>query len=401
MSASHISTQQWQSFEGRMRQRRLERCLLRAEAALEAGEEAAARDAIDEAKQLDHRAPDLDSIRVAITQRQAAARAAAAAEMAAIADASQRQQRQRTRRAVAAAGLGLALFGGSAAVIYRATGEPRVGMLRDAQRPLATAPSTVQRVPAAAPSPAPPAVSVSQSALQVPTVARQPVTGESGEVPTQSSGPAANQPVTRSAAPPLPVAVPQSDAVPAARNTIVEEAPAVSRTETPQVTATPLASAPGDVASVPPPPAPPPSEERPRAVPPLASAAPLSAPAAAGATTPAPAPVPDEAARVRSVLAQYEAAYSTLNADAAQAIWPAVDGRLLSRAFQNLESQRISLGQCALAIDGGTARADCDGSATWTPKVGGGSRTESRHWKFELQNTGGSWQIVTAAARNP
>ena len=101
------------------------------------------------------------------------------------------------------------------------------------------------------------------------------------------------------------------------------------------------------------------------------------------------------------MLAQYEAAYSTLNADAAQAIWPAVDGRSLARAFQSLESQRVSLGQCALAIDGGTARADCDGSATWTPKVGGGSRTESRHWKFELQNTGGSWQIITAAARNP
>lgn len=390
-----------------MRQRRLERCLIRAEAALEAGEEAAARDAIDEAKQLDHNSPDLETIRASLEQRRLAAAAAAAVEMAEIADAAQRQHRQRTRRAVVAAGLGLTLFGGSAAIIYRAAGESKAGMSRDTQLAL-TAPlpgSQKSSAPQKLPAPSASArTDVPQSAFTDAPAVPQPSRPEPGggelERPARSSP--SDQPIAGPsvAAPAIPLRA--GDAV-LARNTVVQDAPSVTRMETPPVTATPLASAPGDVADVPPPPAAPVLEERPRAVPPLASAPEAPAPVATSAPTAAPAPasVPDEASRVRSVLSQYEVAYSQLNARAAQAIWPGVDGRSLARAFQSLESQRVSLGQCALAIDGGTARADCDGSATWTPKIGGGTRTEARHWKFELQNAGGTWQIVTAAARTP
>jgi hypothetical protein len=102
---------------------------------------------------------------------------------------------------------------------------------------------------------------------------------------------------------------------------------------------------------------------------------------------------------VRSVLARFEAAYSALNASAAQQIWPTVDARSLARAFDGLESQRVSLGTCSVSVNSATARAECSGSTTWTPKVGGGSRTERRHWRFELARTGSAWRIVGAEAR--
>src|SRR5215207_3418130 len=119
MSASHMSTQQWQSFETRMRHRRVERCLRRAEAALEAGHEAVAREAIAEAKQLDGNTPDFETLKSTVEDRLEAAAATAAAEVAA-AESALRQQR--LRRAVVAAGLGLLMFGASAAVVYRAAG---------------------------------------------------------------------------------------------------------------------------------------------------------------------------------------------------------------------------------------------------------------------------------------
>jgi hypothetical protein len=56
---SHTSSGEWQSFEGRMRRRRAERCILRAEVAAEAGALAEARAALEEARKL---APGLAEI---------------------------------------------------------------------------------------------------------------------------------------------------------------------------------------------------------------------------------------------------------------------------------------------------------------------------------------------------
>ena len=103
---------------------------------------------------------------------------------------------------------------------------------------------------------------------------------------------------------------------------------------------------------------------------------------------------------MRAVLARYESAYSELNASGAQAVWPGVDERSLTRAFESLESQRVTLGRCSVALDGGTiARAECRGNVTYTPKVGGGVQTQARQWRFELANTNGNWQITRAEAR--
>jgi len=369
-----MSTEQWQSFETRMRQRRLERCLARAEAALEAGHEAAARDAIDEAKLLDPGVRGIDAMRATVEERRLAAAAAAAAETAAAEGAVRR--RTTTRQAAVAAGLALALFGGSAAIMYRAAAGSRVAMLDDLQRP-ARGMSALSQPATQPPSTAAPEHPVENAPRE--SAAVQTATREFTLAPV-SVAPSPALPATDTNQSRPDVRVQATDSV-------------VTPLETPRVSSTPFSSAPGDVASIPPPPAPPAVEDRA----PAAAAVPV-------ANLPPAAPVPppvDEAARVRSVLSQYETAYSQLDAGAAQVIWPGVDGRSLARAFQSLERQRVSLGQCALAIDGVTARADCDGSATWTPKIGGGTRTEARHWKFELQNTGGTWQIITAAARTP
>jgi hypothetical protein len=118
---------------------------------------------------------------------------------------------------------------------------------------------------------------------------------------------------------------------------------------------------------------------------------------------PPAAPPPDprtlEEPQVRGVLAQFEAAYNNLSADAAQAVWPSVDRRSLARAFESLESQRVALGRCSIEISGATASADCSGTTAWTPKVGGGRHSEQRQWQFHLAKADGTWRIERAQVR--
>jgi hypothetical protein len=104
----------------------------------------------------------------------------------------------------------------------------------------------------------------------------------------------------------------------------------------------------------------------------------------------------NETLNIRSVLGKYEAAYSSLDAAAAVSVWPGVDRRALARAFENLESQRVSLGDCNVTITGATAHAECRGATTWTPKVGGGRRTQPHSWSFDLAKQDEGWLIQSA-----
>lgn len=125
-------------------------------------------------------------------------------------------------------------------------------------------------------------------------------------------------------------------------------------------------------------------------------------------TMPSAAPVaeasPSEASQdsvVRTLLNRYASAYSALDADAAQRVWPGVNRAALSRAFDGLASQQISLGDCRIDVAAASARAVCAGSATWAPKVGdGASRTEARDWTFALARAATGWQIVSARVQN-
>jgi hypothetical protein len=114
-----------------------------------------------------------------------------------------------------------------------------------------------------------------------------------------------------------------------------------------------------------------------------------------------PAAEPPQEPVVRSVLSRYASAYSSLDANAAQRVWPGVNRAALSRAFDSLASQHISLGDCRIDVAASSARARCAGSATWAPKVGGGgARTEARDWTFELTRAASGWQIVSARVQN-
>ena len=116
-----------------------------------------------------------------------------------------------------------------------------------------------------------------------------------------------------------------------------------------------------------------------------------------------PAPIvtePSPETLVRGVLNQYAAAYNRLDAGAAQRVWPGVNRAALSRAFEGLSSQRVSLGNCAVSVTGAAARAQCAGSTTWSPRVGAGERTEDRRWTFNLARSGSEWRIVSASVQN-
>ena len=60
---SHTATEQWQSFEIRMRRRRVERCVLRASVAIDAGVLEDARGALEEVERLDPHEPAIKPLR--------------------------------------------------------------------------------------------------------------------------------------------------------------------------------------------------------------------------------------------------------------------------------------------------------------------------------------------------
>ena len=123
---------------------------------------------------------------------------------------------------------------------------------------------------------------------------------------------------------------------------------------------------------------------------PPGTVAPISAPPAAA----------NDPSLVRAVLERFASAYSRLDVDAATDAWPRVDRDALSRAFDGLASQQVSLGTCDVTVRGATARAACRGTATWRPKVGGGEYTDARTWTFDLAKAGTVWQIVDARVQN-
>lgn len=134
------------------------------------------------------------------------------------------------------------------------------------------------------------------------------------------------------------------------------------------------------------------------------SAAPEAAPAAiafALSASTVPARPPTDEPAIRDVLERYGTAYSRLDARAARAVWPAVDARALERAFDGLESQAIEFDRCDVRVDGTAARAACQGTSTWVPRVGERRpRREPREWTFRLEKTrDAQWRIASASMR--
>lgn len=348
-----------------MRRRRVERCILRAQVALEAGFPDDAREALEEAQRLDPSTPPFADF-----ERQAAAGRVREYVEDVTPDAAREEaspRRPLRYSVLLAAVIVIALVG---AVAFQAGRGPAAVRQQAVTPPNAVVP----RAPA-------PTVTPLVSSIVIPASEQktEPVGTAGGEIEDRDE--------------------------PARRTEAVPATPQVSEPTPPVAEPTPRTASPDPVSTVAPPPAPPAVV---RAAEPIdlgAGLAPVTLPPAAeppaSAVAPPPAapPVIDERARVRAVLSRYEAAYSGLNASAARQVWPGVDERALARAFDGLSAQSLSLGRCDMSIADATARADCSGTASWTPKVGGGSRTQNRRWQFELAKAGDDWKIVRATAR--
>jgi hypothetical protein len=127
-----------------------------------------------------------------------------------------------------------------------------------------------------------------------------------------------------------------------------------------------------------------------------------SAPVAAVRTTAALAPVDHVAETdvIQAVLGRYQGAFRALDSAAASAVWPTVDRKALSRAFERLEEQRIEFDKCQITIEGRQAVAACDGHTRYVPRVGNRSpRTEARQWTFTLLRHEQEWLIDRVETR--
>ena len=129
-------------------------------------------------------------------------------------------------------------------------------------------------------------------------------------------------------------------------------------------------------------------EEAPRTAEPAAASLPVTAGSAA---QPVPSP---ETRAVAQALNRYQQAFSTLDANAAQAVWPSVDVKALGRAFDQLDQQTFELQACQITIAGSRAEAACSGTASYVRKVGSkGVRAEPRQWRFTLRQDDNEWII--------
>ena len=394
----------------RMRRRRVDRCLLRASVAIEAGVLDDAREAIEEIRLLNPGEPGLEPLAAQLADAENPKPIEPELPAETIIE---RPPVRHHGFAAAASVLACALAGW----FWTSTLSKSPGI----QMAISTAQQASQ--PAAKPAPDP-FVGVSQTSVTV------PISGESrpgGDIPlaTTATAPLAPiEPDVRAAAVtdiPAPVAAPVSTRIPAAEP--VQNSPASTRSdERPALAETPTSAvlpALADAApATPPQPAASAKLEPLTGIPEAAPAPPRVVAGADGITAPEtaarsaesvtalPSPPPSDAATtrseeqgVRAALSRYESAYNRLDAVAAAGVWPSVNQRALASAFHGLSAQAISLGNCQIRVTGGTAHAECAGNARWTPKVGGGTQSAARQWRFDLRNSGGTWVITQAMTR--
>jgi hypothetical protein len=107
-----------------------------------------------------------------------------------------------------------------------------------------------------------------------------------------------------------------------------------------------------------------------------------------------------ETGAIQTVLSQYRSAFRDLDAGAARAIWPSVDAKALSKAFESLERQDLVFNSCQIAIRDVRAVASCDGTARYVPRIGNRDRHDDRRtWEFKLSKVDEVWLIDTVSAR--
>jgi hypothetical protein len=373
-----------------MRRRRAERCIHRAEEALAAGSLPEAVEALDEARRLaPGDTPDLDALRTRAASVPAASVPLADPQLtSSSADSGRRLAAPplaTIAAAVAIACVVLAVFSLSRSTSGSPEGPRSTALTPVTPAPVADPPAVVPstHLAAGAPPSSPagaPATSLAGSATHEETSPSEPPATVQQRDSTDRRGEAPVRAAYTPPPPPPPVGTVGTEGLPNVVGSGVPvdlSAPQPAPREPVEVPAVPVSRA--------------------------AAGPPVTAMYGAGADTrpPAAPPAPPEPVepRIRAVLSSYEAGFDALDASAVHRVWPGVDRPALARAFDGLASQSVSLGRCAISVRGEAATAQCTGSATWEPKVGGGSRTEARRWEFALQSAGAEWEIVRAVVR--
>jgi hypothetical protein len=107
----------------------------------------------------------------------------------------------------------------------------------------------------------------------------------------------------------------------------------------------------------------------------------------------------DDRSLVDQTLQRYRRAYNRLDAQSAQAVYPAVNAGALARAFDSLESQALSFDSCDMELQGRYATVTCHGTSRYVPKIGNHvPRVEPRIWSFTLRKDDADWKIENARA---
>ena len=102
---------------------------------------------------------------------------------------------------------------------------------------------------------------------------------------------------------------------------------------------------------------------------------------------------------VRRTLLSYEEAYQGLNVAATAAVWPSVDRRALSRAFDTLKSQGLDFQSCAISVADSRATANCRGTLQFVRKVGNSEPLiADQQWVFKMRRLGADWKIDEVSA---
>ena len=359
-----VSMEGWARFEQRARERRIEKRLAAAHAALGARRFADCRAALAELSELNPSHPDLERLTLQLTRAETSHRprrgafVVAGAAFVVVMLAASWVGNSRLLRSSPPAAIAAPEPVPEAAL---ATREVAVDV------PIATRgePETVlSEAVVAEPPTAPPAAPESSTALTPPAITPPVLTLP---VPT----PPVTAPTARPSEPsvPVPAAVPTELSLPgssAIGPTVILPTPS-----------------PQSVVPAPPPPA--------------TAATPAPAPVGAAPA----APVVDEAARVRSVVEKYQAAYDRLDAGLVHDVWPGVNEAALARAFDGLQSQTLTFRACDIQLRGAAAATVlCTGSTRYVPKIGSREpHVESLAWTFTLRKRANDeWQIESARA---
>jgi len=104
--------------------------------------------------------------------------------------------------------------------------------------------------------------------------------------------------------------------------------------------------------------------------------------------------ITDDEQAVRRAIRSYEQAYERVDAAAIARLWPTVDQRALSQAFDAVTSQGIGLEHCAIALNGEQATAQCRGRHKYVGKSNNSVTIASeQQWLFKMRRAAGQWKI--------